>query len=454
MKIPIRCLFLGVSLVAASCDGTEPVQRVVDLPAGHVQAPREGFVLATSGALIGKGWGGQTIVRSWPGSAAPIVSSADLATWKASGRGNWSFEGVPTGLIVRDVTIDGQGGVPPNAHLWDLRAPAAAGAVELYAPGSDVVHVKVFDYPGVAVVVGQGHAPMVGWSAITDSVVTRIEGLRTNRTHAGLWVKSSGDGIADDLELIDGRDFGARFDGAAWTISRVHAAGFGARPTKDDPDNGCGIINGPWANYYGTGIQPDNCRVGFRNYGAATSIGELIGKLCSETTVHAVRKLRIARLSIETPGGASWMQHFNPAPRGVVIEPTAAGSILGDEFSEVSTGEATAAVMFSVRANQCEIRNARSSWGGMVDGNTMVEYGSPYERLWGSRIDVWASGCGVGVRLTHEIGLGNVIVVHHDGNCATPVDVGPNRDLRGNDVRVENSRTGTWTTIATMEEQK
>jgi hypothetical protein len=432
---------------------TRGAQRVTELQAGDVLAPRGGYVLGASGLLFGQGDGGQTIVRPLPGdTAGPIVRSAELAMWKASGKGQWAYEGVPTGLIVRDLTFDGQDRVTPNPHLWDNRS-GGAPAIELYAPGARVQNVKVFDRAGVGLVVGHGAAPMKGWGEVTDSWAIRIQSVKTSRTHAGVWVTSSGDGLADDLELSDGRDFGARFDGAAWLISRVHAAGYLAQPTAADPDLGCGIINGRAANYYGVGIQPDNCRVGFRNYGLGTSVDELIGKLCSEITVDAVRKLHIERCMIETVGGASWMQHFNPAARGIVVRPTAEGSILGNERSIWSTGDATECVMASVQANRCEIRNSRDSWGGggKENGNACVEYGSPTENLWGGRIDVWASGFGCGVRLTHLIGRGNTIVVHHNGNCAVPIDLGPNTDLSGNDVRVEDAQTGTWTTIATKD---
>jgi hypothetical protein len=159
----------------------------------------------------------------------------------------------------------------------------------------------------------------------------------------------------------------------------------------------------------------------------------------------------VSTLDIETPGARKGMHHYNPAPRGVVIEPTAAGSIIGDEKSEITTGDATAAVMFDVRASRCEVRNARSSWGGMVSGNTVVEYGSPKEKLWGGRINVWASGYGCGVKLTHVIGPGNTIVVHHNGNCDVPIDLGPNKTLAGNDVLIEDVSQygGTWTVLAT-----
>jgi hypothetical protein len=456
----LLAVIIAAGLAGDLCRGAEgqptlakpnetPAQQVIELGAGNVRGPLGGYVLGRASVISGEGHGGQTVLRRPRGDTAPAITSADLATWKASGKGQWAFEGVPTGVFVRDLTVDGQSGVNPQSVKYDKR-PRGPALIELYSPGADVERVKVFDYAGVALTVGHGTADMHGPSDVTESGVIRIARFRTDRTHAGVWVTSTADGLADDLELMNPRDFGARFDGAAWEISRVHAAGANAKPTPDDPDAGCGIINGPFANYYGWGIQPDNCRVGFRNYGPGTSVEQLIGKLCCETTVHAVKKLRIARLSIETPGGRRWMEHFNAAPRGVVIEPTAAGSIIGDEFSECSTGEATAAVMFDVRASRSEIRTARSSWGGLVSGNTCVEYGSPTQKLWGSRIDVWASGYGTGVKLTHLIGRGNTIVVHHNGNCAVPIEVGPNTNLAGNDVRIENASEwgGTWTVLA------
>jgi hypothetical protein len=447
-----RLIAILLCLLAASANA-QTATKPITLPFGVKRAELGGYVLLRSGLIWGKGDGGQTIVRPLPGDTAPVVSSADIAKWKASGKGQYAYEGVPTGVIVRDFVIDGQDRVFPNPHLWDKR-PRGRSAIDLWSPGARVERVKVHDHDGVGLEMGHGAAVMDGWTQPTDAAVMRIQGFRTDRTHAGVWVTSSADGLADDIDVNDGRDFGARFDGAAWLISRVHAAGFLAKATAEDPDLGVGIISGPnGANYFLNGIQPDNCRIGFRNYGHATSVEQLLGKLCSEITVHAVAPTIITRCQIETPGGRTWMPHFNPAPRGVVIEPTAAGSIIGDEHSIVTTNDATAAVMYEVKASRCVVQNARKSWGGggKANGNTLIEYGSPTEKLWGGTYDVWASGFGTGIKLTHPIGKGNTFIVHHDGNCATPIDVGPNKDLSGNDVRIEDASAwgGSWTVLAT-----
>jgi hypothetical protein len=450
----------GLALVAIGASAMivshRAAESVTQLQAGDILAPQGGYVLGKSSVLAGQGAKGQTRVRLLPWGQVslqgPVISSADLAEWKDSGRGRWAHEGVPTGIVVRDLAIEGQGSVPSNGFTFqpDPRPRASHAAVDLYAPGAVVQNVTVNNYPGVAVMHDQGAGPLEGQQDLTDSGATSLTGITTLRCHTGVWVKNSSDGVADLLDLLDGGDFGARFDGGAWRISRVHAAGYLAPATAENPDLGVGIINGN-VNYFGDNIQLDHCRIGFRNYGTGSTADEIVCKLCIEQSLHLVKRMSVARLTITTPGGVTEMPHFNPAPRGVVIEPTAAGSVIGDATSDVSTGDATSAVMFVVRANRCEITNGRMSWG-FAKQNTLVEYGSPTEKLSGSKIDVWATGYDCGVRLSHKIGKGNTIVVHFTSACPTPIDLGPNVDLRGNDVRIEDATTGAWTVIATKNE--
>jgi hypothetical protein len=407
---------------------------------------------------LAKGVGmGQTTLIAKEGLTGAVIESDGLAKLRAAGLARWEADGVPVGLEVRDLTIEGRGDITPNPHLWRADRPCRLDAIDLWSPAGVVKDVNVFDLPGAVLKIGLG--PGIAPNAIQrkahDREVWLVEHIRSLRTLQGVDIQSGADGVIDDLEIVESRDFGLRLYGAAWLVSRVHPSGVLGDATKDDPDRGCGFINGPSANYYGLGIQPDNCRIGFRNYGTGTTVRELIGKLCSETTIHAVRKLTVNTFNIQTPGSHKDFKHFNPAPRVVVIEPTAPMSIIGDAHSDLSTGYATDAVMFTVRANQCEIRNGRGSWGGGKGSrNTVVEYGSETAQLGGGVIDVWANGYGTGVELTHKIGPGNTIVVHHNGNCPEPIDVGPNEDLSGNDIRIENAQAGTWTTLATMGEAK
>jgi hypothetical protein len=417
---------------------TTTLDRVTQLNAGNVRAPLGGYVLGRGMAVYGKGGKGQTVVRRR--DKGSVVTSLNLAKWKASGGGQWAHEGVPTGPTIGGFTVDGEDKVNPNPNLETRES--GKPAIEFYAPGATVNDVKVFDLAGIGLVVGHGSANMDGWSDVTENQVIRIQEFRTDRTHSGLLVTSTADGIADDLEFHDGRGFGACFNGAAWTISRLHAAGFIAQATEDEPDRGCGIVNGEFANYYGAGIQPDNCRVGFRNYGEGATVKELIGKLCSEITVHAVRRMTVESLRLETLGGFRTMKHFNPRAIGCLVEGSAAGSIIGNKFSEWTTGHATEATCCKVEASRCQIRNSCGSWGGMHKGNTVVEFGSPKEKLWGCVIEVWASGFGCGVRLTHPIGRGNTFIVHHNGNCLSPIDLGPNSDLAGNTIVIDDATGG------------
>jgi hypothetical protein len=443
-RLPLPAAVLLCLALASSAHARKYKAGDHEAPAGGIVLDRFEYVEGTASA---------TTIHAHPKATGPLISSGGLAKWKASSAGRWDYEKVPTRLLVRDVTLDGRGNCPPYAekwleNAWPLPTPRAYGLVDLWSPAVRLERVHAFDFPGTAFVIGHGSTTLAEWPNANDREQSRGRELSSMRAYAGMHIVAGADGVFDDLEFYDGLRFGMLVEGAANLISRAHAAGFHGQPVEGDPYRGFGFINGPHANYWGAGIQADNCRVGFLNQGPGTTLESLLSKLCDKT-LDARARMSVQNLDIENPGGRLKTPHYNPAPVCITLPAAAAGSSIGDRGSEWSCGDAPHALQCQAAASRLRIRNARSSWGGNKPGTTVVEYGSPLELLEDSDIDICASGYAVGVRLPYKIGKRNRIIVHHRGDCPLPIAPGLGVELEGNDVRVENR--GRWEVIATID---
>jgi hypothetical protein len=374
-------------------------------------------VLKSGAKRRGHGWG-QTILyprkQGWTGA---VISSADLEAWKASGgKGRWTHEGVPVGLLLEELAIDGKCGVNPQPWLFDKERPHCLNGADIYSPGASLRRLAFHDLDGWGLIYNYGNSTLNGWHQVTDTEQPRIETIRTQRTLGGIWIAGGADMVMRDLEASTGLGVGFQFDCASSIIETIHAAGW-LGGGKDSPDVGVGILNSLYKNHFTGVTQADHCRVGVRSYGAGTTIEHFLGKRCTEVALEAFATIKVVSLEIENMGSTREFEHFNDAPLGMVIGPKAQFSQV--KSADISTGDATNATAIVCEASHTTL-NVDDFWGGGHEGNTVVRYGSADHAPNGGRGTIHGNGCGHVLQLDN-IGACNDHLVLHGSKVKEPV---------------------------------
>ncbi len=373
-------------------------------------------ILPTRTKRRGAGWG-QTVLIPKGFNRGAVVQSEGLEKWKGSdGKGRWTYEGVPVGLALEDVAIDGQCEVNPQPHLYEAGRKHTLHGADIYSPGACVRRVAFHDLAGWGLILNYGSSTLKGWQQVTDTEQPRIQSIRTQRTLGGVWIQGGADGEIEGLELYTGGGTGGRFDGAAWIITTIHAAGWLDDATEDNPDAGVGILNSFYENHFLGVTQADHCRVGMRSRGPFTTVQQFVGKRCTEIALDAQATIEVGSLNIKDMGTTREFAHFNDSPIGVVLGPEAQFSRI--DHGTISAGQATHATAMICEASRCTI-NVENFWGCGAQGNMGLVYGSREHAPCGGTIVFHGNGCGT-VLVLQNIGAGNDILILH-GDSASPV---------------------------------
>jgi hypothetical protein len=408
------------------------------LPSGLFEVDPNVIEVGPRGVLRGEG-AMRTVLRVPANSSGRVVSTKDFAEWELDGTGLWSHTGVPTCVEVRHVGVHGGGANNDNPHLWDSALTYRLNGFDIHSPGAVLDSLQAFACEGVGIRYNRGSAPRYGLWAYPDKEVAEIYRAHVVKCLTGVHIAGSADGILKDCTIAACRDACLKIEGGAWNISNVHV--YGCITDDANEDHGVGIINGKpdglsGPNYFGSQIQVDNCRVGFRNYVDGTTMSQFIGKLCREITLDIQRPLSCGDFVIESMTTANVV--------GIKIHQAAQFTRLDDGLMGMSVASGTGIICL---ANGCVI-NMRGYWGSNL-ANTALVYGASGVSPNGGVIDVYVNGCGTGLRVD-GIGKGNRITIRHGNLVTTPVQLGSGitaamLNSNQNVVRAYNIETGVQT---------
>jgi hypothetical protein len=417
------------------------------LPSGLYEVAPKAIELRSRGVLRGDG-AMRTVLRVPSASVGRVVSTQNFEEWDRGTAGLWSHTGVPTGVEVRDLGVHGGGDNNDNPHEYDGDLTYRLDGISVFSPGAVIDSVQVFKCEGNGIRYNRGFEPRYGLWKWSDKEVAEIYNAHVVQCLTGIFIAGSADGILRDCTIAACRDACLKIEGGAWNISNVHA--YGCIMDDANEDHGVGIINGKpdglsGPNYFGSQIQADNCRVGFRNYTAGTTMTQFIGKLCRDVSLDIRRSMTVGDFTVES------MTQANAV--GINIHQDAQFTRLNGGTMSIGTDTGKGIVCL---ADGCVI-NMQSYWGGNLD-NTALVYGKaavtgppaiPAIKPNGGLIDIYVNGCENGLKI-EDIGYGNTIIVRHGNLVTNPVVLGSGltvTDLqnRKNTVKAFNILTNTVT---------
>ena len=379
------------------------------LPSGVFEVDPNVIELGSRAVLRGEG-AMRTVVRVPANSSGRVVSTKDFAEWELDGTGLWSHTGVPTGVEVRNVGVYGGGANNDNPHLWDGALTYRLNGFDIHSPGAVLDSLQALACEGVGIRYNRGAAPRYGLWQWSDKEVAEIYRAHVVKCLTGILIAGSADGILKDCTIAACRDACLKIEGGAWNISNIHA--YGCITADEEEDHGVGIINGTpdgqsGPNYFGSQIQADSCRIGFRNYTAGTTMTQFIGKLCREVSLDIRRTMTVGDFTIE--------QMTEDDVVGISIAQEAQFTRLNGGLMSMGSDTGKGIVCL---ANGCVI-NMQNYWGSNLDNTAMV-YGSSTVNPNGGVVDIYVNGCDTGLKI-EGLGKRNTIVVRHGSLVTNPV---------------------------------
>jgi hypothetical protein len=421
------------------------------LPSGLFEVHPNVIELGSRAVLRGDG-AMRTVLRVPSNSEGRVVSTQDFEAWETAGTGLWSHTRVPTGVEVRSVGVHGGGSDTDNPDEYSGELTYRLDGFSIHSPGAVLDRVQAFRCEGYGIRYNRGNALRYGPWQWSDKEVAEISHAHVVKCLTGIHIAGSADGILRDSTIFICRDACLQVEGAAWNISNIHAAG--CITDDENEDHGIGILNGApdglsGPNYFGSQIQADNCRIGFRNYAPGTTMTQFIGKLCRDVSLDVRKSLTCGDFTIDNMTTEDVV--------GIYIHQAAQFTRLNGGTMGMSSDTGTGIVCL---ANGCVI-NMENYWGGSLD-NTALVYGKaaitgppavPAIEPSGGEVDIYVNGCDTALKID-AIGYGNKITVRHGNLVTNPVVLASGLTAstigaKGNVVKAINIQTGatTFTTL-------